>query len=154
MPDRVEALLRLVPEEGLDWTPASWEAVPGEMLSVRGQICHLRDIEAEGYHLRIRRMLDETEPDLASLDSYALAEARDYHAAGIGEAMGAFRAARQITLDQLAGLTVGQLDRPGTFAEYGPITLRGLVHLLASHDAQHLACLYWLLAKMSGATIR
>lgn len=154
MPEQVEALLRLVPEGRLDWMPDSWEAVPGEMFSVLGQVCHLRDIEVEGYHLRIRRMLSETKPDLESLDSYALAESGDYHAADAGGAMAAFRAARQITLEHLAGLSAAQLDRPGTFAEYGPITLRGLIHLLASHDAQHLACLHWLLAKMSGATIR
>ena len=154
LPDQVEALLRLVPAARLDWTPASWEAVPGESFSVRGQVCHLRDIEVEGYHLRIRRMLEEEEPDLASLDSYALADARGYSAADVGEALAAFRAARAETLDLLAGLTEAQLDRAGTFAEYGPLTLRGLIHLLASHDAQHLACLHWLLAKMSAAAIR
>ncbi|HET6330882.1 MAG TPA: DinB family protein [Holophagaceae bacterium] len=154
MPDQVEALLRLVPEGRLDWSPDSWEAVPGGMFSVLGQVCHLRDIEVEGYHVRLKRMLTEAAPDLESLDSYALAETRGYHAADIGEAMSAFRAARQITLEQLAGLDAAQLDCPGTFAEYGPITLRGLIHLLASHDAQHLACLHWLLAKMSGAAIR
>ena len=39
--------------------------------------------------------------------------------------------------------------RPATFAEYGDVTLRGLAHILRSHDLQHLACLHWLLAKMA-----
>ena len=154
MPDQVEALLGLMPEGGLDWTPESWDAVPGEMFSARGQLCHLRDIEAEGYHLRIRRMLDETEPDLESLDSYELAEVRRYGSADAGEALAAFRAAREATLEMLARATDGQLDREGTFAEYGRLTLRGLVHLLCSHDAQHLACLHWLLARQSAVLSR
>ena len=151
MPDQVEALLRLVPEARLDWTPESWEAMPGERFSARGQVCHLRDIEVEGYHIRIRRMLEEDEPDLASLDSYALAEAKRYEANDADEALAAFRAAREITLEMLAKASSAQLDREGTFAEYGRLSLRGLVHLLCSHDAQHLACLHWLLAKMSAA---
>lgn len=151
MPDQVEALLRLVPEGGLDWTPDSWEAVPGESFSVRGQLCHLRDIEVDGYHLRIRRMVEEDRPDLASLDSYALAEARNYGREDAGEALAAFRAARNTTLEALAGISDAQLDREGAFAEYGRLSLRGLIHLLASHDAQHLACLHWLLAKQSAA---
>jgi hypothetical protein len=28
------------------------------------------------------------------------------------------------------------------------VTLRGLAHILRSHDLQHLACLHWLMAKM------
>ena len=151
MPDRVEAVMRSVPASRLDWTPASWEAVPGEMFSARGQICHLRDIEVLGYHRRIQRLRDEAEPDLDSLDSYELGERLDYEAADADAAMRDFRAARQATLDLLAPLTEAQLERAGTFAEYGRLSLRGLVHLLASHDAQHLACLHWLLAKMSAA---
>jgi hypothetical protein len=149
MPGQVEALLRLVPARGLDWMPESWEAVPGEAFPVRGQICHLRDIEVEGYHLRFRRMLEEDDPDLAPLDSYALAETRHYGREDADEALAAFRAARQTTLELLESVTEAQLEREGVFAEYGRLTLRGLVHLLCSHDAQHLACLHWLLAKQS-----
>ena len=45
-------------------------------------------------------------------------------------------------------LTEAQLARTGTFAEYGALTLRGLLHYLRSHDQQHLACVHWLLGKM------
>ena len=150
MPDQVEALVRLLPEVRLSWTPESWEAVPGERFSARGQVCHLRDIEIEGYHLRIRRMLEEVEPELASLEGYALAERYRYEAADVQEALAHFRAARAATLDLIGPLAAAQLDRMGAFAEYGRLSLRGLIHLLASHDTQHLACLHWLLAKESG----
>ena len=151
MPDRVETLLRSVPPARLDWTPASWDAVPGEMFSARGQVCHLRDIEALGYHRRIRRMAEEAGPDLESLDSYDLAGRLDYGSVDAGAALEAFRSARTKTLAQLDELKEDQLTREGTFAEYGRLSLQGLVHLLASHDAQHLACLHWLIAKMSAA---
>jgi len=41
-----------------------------------------------------------------------------------------------------------QLSRPATFEGHGAITVQGLVHVLCSHDLQHLACMEWLLAKM------
>jgi hypothetical protein len=67
------------------------------------------------------------------------------------EALGAFRAARVATMRLLEGLTTAQLSRRGTFAEYGPLTLRSLVHYLASHAHQHLACMDWLLGQMDAA---
>ena len=39
--------------------------------------------------------------------------------------------------------------RRATFAEYGEVSLRGLAHILRSHDLQHLACLHWLMAKLA-----
>ncbi|MEO6327036.1 MAG: DinB family protein, partial [Thermoanaerobaculia bacterium] len=63
-------------------------------------------------------------------------------------ALADFRAARSITLGLVRGLTEAQLERHGTFAEYGSLTLRSLLHYLASHDRQHLACMEWLLGKI------
>ena len=148
MPDRLEAAFRLVPEDRRAWTPASWEGIPGERLSPLGQVCHVRDIELEGYQVRFDRMLREDGPSLASLDSYELASRRNYDGADPEEALRAFRAARTTTLGMLEGVTAAQLDRRGTFAEYGPLTLQSLIHYLASHDHQHLACMDWLLGKV------
>jgi len=39
--------------------------------------------------------------------------------------------------------------RVAFFAEHGAITVRSLVHLLASHDQQHLAGLQWLLGRIA-----
>ena len=148
MPDRLEAAFRMVPEGRRNWTPASWDGIPGERFSPLGQVCHVRDIERDGYHVRIDRMLHENGPSLASLDSYELASLRNYDGADPEEALGAFRVARAATLRVLEGVTAEQLERRGTFAEYGPLTLRSLVHYLASHDQQHLACMDWLLGKL------
>lgn len=148
MPDRLEAAFALVPEGFRNWTPASWEGIPGERFAPLGQVCHVRDIEIQGYRVRIARMLAEENPSLESLDSYALANGGSYDAADPRDALEAFRAARAATLELLRGVTAEQLARRGTFGEYGPLTLRSLVHYLVSHDHQHLACMDWLLGKM------
>jgi hypothetical protein len=155
MPDRLEAAFRLVPEDRRTWTPASWEGIPGERFSPLGQVCHVRDIERLGYHVRIARMLTADGPSLASLDSDELAARLAYDAADPQEALDAFREARASTLRLLGSVTTDQLQRRGTFAEYGPLTLQSLVHYLASHDHQHLACMDWLLGKLHAeATVR
>lgn len=151
MPDRVEALFALVPASARQWTPASWEGIPGERFSATGQVCHLSDIETHGYHERLARMVNEDHPDLISLDSYALGEAGEYDSADPVAALTAFRTARARTVEILTALTDADLDRRGTFGEYGAVSLRSVVHYLASHDAQHLACLEWLLGQIHAA---
>lgn len=148
MPDRLERVFRLVPVESRAFTPASWEGIPGERFSPVGQICHVRDIERDGYRVRIARMLSEESPALVSLDSYELARDRGYDDADPEAALDAFRSAREETLRILGNVTQEQLGRRGTFGEYGPLTLRSLVHYLASHDSSHLACMDWLLGQI------
>lgn len=149
MPDEIEALIRRVPAERLDWKPETWDGIPGERFSALEQACHLRDIEIDGYHLRFGRTLTEALPDLASIDSYALAERRDYGADDALRALVAFRNAREETVAMLEKLSEAEWRRRATFAEYGEVSLRGLAHILRSHDLQHLACLHWLMAKMA-----
>jgi hypothetical protein len=151
MPDEIEALFRRVPADKLDWTPATWEGIPGERFTALGQACHLRDIEIDGYHVRFGRTLREELPDLVSIDSYALAAARNYSADRLEDALAEFRKARVETVAMLERARDAEWGRRATFAEYGEVSLRGLAHILRSHDLQHLACLHWLLAKMASA---
>jgi hypothetical protein len=149
MPDELERALRVVPADRRRWTPASWGGAPGETFSALGHICHLRDIEVDGYHVRVQRLLDETRPSLVSLDGYQIARDRGYDSADAGEALSAFRKARARTVERLRGLSDAQLARSGDFAEYGDLTLRALVHYLRSHDVQHLAGIHWLAGKIA-----
>jgi hypothetical protein len=149
MPVQLERLVRSVPLEHLRWQPEDSGGAPGETFSALGHVCHLRDIEADGYHVRVRRMLEEERPSLVSIDGYELARERRYEEADLEDALAAFRAARGRTLDTLRALTDDQLDRAGTFAEYGALTLRALLHYLRSHDQQHLAGLHWLLGRVA-----
>lgn len=75
-PDQLEKLFSTVPEKYIDWAPASWEGIPSESFTPVGQLCHIRDIEIDGYHVRLRRLLQDTDPTLPSLDSYPLAKQR------------------------------------------------------------------------------
>jgi hypothetical protein len=154
MPRELERALALVPHDRLGFRPASWDGCPSEHFSALEQVCHLRDIEQDGYHVRIRRMLDEQDPDLVSIDSYALADERRYAAAKMDAALNAFRAARAATLQMLLAVTDTQWERTGTFAEYGRLTLRALVHYLRSHDQQHLAGVQWLAGRIASTGAR
>ena len=149
MPDEIAGLIAQVPAAKLAWVPPTWEGIPGERFTALGQACHLRDIEIDGYHVRFGRTLREDRPDLVSIDSYELARERNYEADNAEAALIAFRKARRETLAMLQTVRTGDWDRKATFAEYGEVTLRGLAHILRSHDLQHLACLHWLLAKMA-----
>lgn len=146
-PAQLEAHFAAFPPALRHWTPPSWDGVPSEAFTAIEQVCHVRDIEMEGYHLRIRRTLQEDSPLLPSLDSEALAHERHYSASDPAAALADFRAARQATLDMLANVTPAQLERRAVFEGYGPVNLRGIVHFLCSHDQQHLAGLQWLLGK-------
>ncbi|MFI4967487.1 MAG: DinB family protein [Gammaproteobacteria bacterium] len=152
-PGEFESFLRLVPSAAWDWKPADWGGCPGETFSLREHICHLRDIETEGYRLRLQRTRDESVPNLTALDGYDLAEQRGYGRQDPFEALAAFRTARAETLAMIEGFTAADLAREATFAEYGAVTLRGLVHFLSAHDRQHVACLHWLLGKLPTDTL-
>ena len=148
MPDETAGLIAQVPAEKLAWVPPTWEGIPGERFTALGQACHLRDIERDGYHVRFGRTLREERPDLASIDSYELAQQQNYEADDVQAALNAFRKARRETVAMLQTVRQDDWSRTATFAEYGEVTLGGLAHILRSHDLQHLACLHWLLAKM------
>jgi len=148
-PDQLEALFHAFPHDRTHWVPGSWEGCPSETFTALEQICHVRDIEVDGYHLRFSRMLSETSPALASIDSDALAKERGYAAATPAQVFESFRAARQETVALLRTLSDDQLARSGTFDGYGSLTLRALIHYLSSHDQQHLAGLQWLLGKVA-----
>ncbi|HEV7608962.1 MAG TPA: DinB family protein [Steroidobacteraceae bacterium] len=151
-PRELEKHYAAFPAEFVHWAPPSWEGVPSEQFTAIEQICHVRDIEIEGYQVRFQRTLAEQSPRLPSIDSEAVAKQRDYGRADAPTVFAAFRAARAQTLGLLRGLDAAQLERPAVFEGYGPVTLRGLVHYLCSHDQQHLAGLQWLLGKIDAAS--
>lgn len=148
-PRLLEMHYAAIPNELKQWKPPSWAGIPSEHYTALEQICHVRDIEIEGYHVRFRRTLDETHPFLPGVDGDALAIERSYASAEASAVFAAFREARAQTLDLLARLTPQQLARTADFEDYGAVTLRSLAHYLCSHDQQHLAGLQWLLGKMA-----
>ncbi|MEX0733286.1 MAG: DinB family protein [Steroidobacteraceae bacterium] len=150
-PVQLEAHFNLFAKSRWNWTPQSWEGVPSEPLTASEQVCHIRDIEIEGYQVRFQRTLVETEPILASLDTERLAKERQYANSDPIQALAVFREARVKTVDLLSGLGDAQLRRRAIFEGYGSVSLAGLMNYLCSHDQQHLAGLQWLLGKIAGS---
>jgi hypothetical protein len=77
-PGRLHRIYRAVPAAYRNWAPSSWDGIPSEQFTALEQICHVRDIEIDGYHERLRRMLETESPRLESIDSYAVAKQRGY----------------------------------------------------------------------------
>jgi DinB superfamily len=150
-PKQLEAHYAAIPSVYKHWAPASWDGVPSEPFTAVEQICHVRDIEIEGYHVRIQRTLSEHCPTLESIDSIAVTQQRPYAQANEAQVFASFSAARQKTLGVIAGLNEDQYQRTAVFEGYGPLTLRSLLHYLCSHDQQHLAGLQWLLGKIEAS---
>ncbi len=150
-PEQLETHYAAIPAEFKHWAPPSWEGLPSEPFTAIGHVCHVRDIEVDGYHVRFHRTLNEINPTLVSIDGEALAEERSYATSSASEAFAGFREARARTVRLLSGLTPEQLMRPAVFEDYGPLTLRSLAHYLCSHDQQHLAGLQWLLGKIESS---
>lgn len=150
-PQQLESHYAAIPAQFKSWAPVSWEGIPSEPFTPIQQICHVRDIELDGYHVRFQRTLNELNPTLGSLDSETLARERSYATASAEEAFIEFRTARTRTIELISGLSPEQLARTAIFEGYGAVSLRSLVHYLCSHDQQHLAGLQWLLGKIEAS---
>ena len=148
-PQRLERCFAAYPESLLDWRPVSWEGIPSERLTAVEQLCHIRDIERDGYHLRFKRVLEEDSPVLPDIPGEQLAVDRQYSTANVETVLRDFRAARGETISLISALSADDFQRKAIF-EGQPTTLEGLIHFLCSHDHQHLAGLHWLLAKREG----
>jgi DinB superfamily len=152
-PMQLEAHYSAIPSEFRHWAPQSWDGVPSEPFTAVEQICHVRDTEIDGYHVRFQRTLHEFKPMLASIDGEALAKESSYATSDSGAVFAAFRDARTKTVALIAGLTSEQLNRKAELEGYGPLSLRSLIHYLCSHDQQHLAGLQWLLGKIEASRV-
>jgi len=130
MPGRVEEILAQI--EDVRARPAG-----GEFCAVE-HVCHLRDIEAEGYNVRIEQLLGEDAPLLRDLDGAALARDRRYIDQDPATALRDFAAARARSVELLRGADDAALAREGMFENTGPVTLARLVEMMREHDRGHL----------------
>lgn len=113
------------------------ERPAAEEFSLVEQICHLRDIEAEGYTLRIGRILDEDHPQLPDLDGSRLAIERDYQSQDAAVALTEFSTARIANVERLRGLSEVQWERAGELEGTGRVTVAQLVQMMHEHDSVH-----------------
>jgi len=131
-PQKISELL-----EGLTHNQLTNKPTPEEFSFVE-HVCHLRDIEREGYAVRIRRLLEEEHAQLKDIDGTRLAIERDYNAQNIGESLQSFAEARRDNILLLKGRAEDQLSRKAELEGVGEITLRRLVEMMYEHDESHL----------------
>ncbi len=110
-----------------------------EDFSALENICHLRDIEIEGYGERIVRILEEDNPSLPDLNGARLAIERDYNNQNAKAALAAFNDARSRNLGLLKDLTPEQIARAATLEGVGVINLEKLIDMMVEHDQAHVA---------------
>ena len=130
MPAFVAAAIETASAEELVFRPGEDE------FSLTEQACHLRDLEREGYLVRVRRILGEDVPKLEPFDGAAVARSRDYLSQNARSAVREFALARRELLALIANLQEKDLAREATF-EGKRITLADLVAMIADHDRGH-----------------
>lgn len=109
-----------------------------EEFSAAEHVCHLRDIDTEGYSVRIQRMLAELNPQLEDVEGARLAAERDYNSEDIVTAWRSFAEIRKQIVATLRGLDQVELNRTGVLVGVGQITVSELVSMMQEHDASHL----------------
>jgi hypothetical protein len=115
--------------------------------SLLEHVCHLRDIDGDGYRVRLERMLNEERPSLVDLDGDALAKEHDYQSQDLLEALSAFTATRREIAARLAKVTPDERQRTGLMAGR-EITIEGLADAMLAHDSEHLDQLHDLCAEL------
>jgi len=123
--------------DGLTVEDLAWKPSPAEF-SILENVCHLRDIEEEGYLVRVRMLRAEAHPLLPDIDGDRLAVERRYNEQPLQPAYDRFVRARKFATKAVADATDADLARPGTLEKAGPVTLGSLLEMMRGHDAEHL----------------
>jgi len=108
----------------------------GEEFSLGGHACHLRDLEREGYRVRLDRMLAEDCPALQGFDGAAIAKERDYASQDGRAAARDFARERSQLVARFASLPAEAYARTATFGDRR-IMLCDLVAMMVEHDRGH-----------------
>ena len=131
-PERLRALLLRV-------DPAAWPAKPApDAFSLRENVHHLRDIDAEGFLRRLARVLSENDPELPGVDGGRLAAERRYNDQPHDDALEELTKRRTEAISRLKTLDGAQWLRTGRMAGVGTIDVERLLELWRGHDREHL----------------
>jgi hypothetical protein len=132
-PQHVASLISGFDRDALRFRPAA------DAFSALEVICHLRDVEREGYTIRVSRILEEDNPQLDGIDGGKLAVDRDYQSQDPDTALKAFETARRTSLQILRDASPAELERQCSLESFTGLTLAGLADQMRVHDAGHLA---------------
>jgi hypothetical protein len=115
---------------------AAWKP-DGTQFSWVEQVCHVRDVEREGYYFRIARILEEEWPLFGDINGTKLAIERKYYAQSPALALQTYRTFRDTNVARLRQASPVEFDRRGTFGGAEGFPLRQSVGWMAEHDADH-----------------
>src|SRR5215213_7568551 len=139
---------RIIEQITAEVGPGNLDRRPSEKeWSIVEHVCHLRDIEVEGYVVRIGRIIKENAPSLEDIEGDQLAEERDYIHHDITAALADFIEARRKNILSGEDLSEAQRSRKGMFGNTGLVTLDDLLLMMHNHDQEHLK----ELARLRGA---
>lgn len=130
-PDRVRALIEGRSDDDLSFKPAP------DAFSLRENVLHLRDIDVEGYEVRIAGLLAEHGlREFPDIDGAALARERNYNVQSVAAALEDFAASRARSIARLReSADLERYGRVGTRA----VSLETLLMDWVRHDSEHLA---------------
>ena len=139
-----------------DFLTASFAALSRSQLSARGpnnafapieQVWHLADLEKEGFHQRVTRLLHEDYPMLSDFDGTQAANDKNYLSKELRVGLAQFQHYRQLNLQLFAQLSESQWRRRGTLDGFGEVSLCDMPGFLFQHDNAHkqeiVAWQYW-----------
>jgi hypothetical protein len=144
-PESIRQLTAAFAGQELRWKPGVNE------FSALEQVCHLRDLEREGYAERIKKLLTENQPSLPDFDGARMARERDYNKQDFESALQAFALARAENVRVMKSLSPDELNRSGLLDGVGAITLGKLLLLMSEHDQSHHKELSELRERMPGS---
>ncbi len=129
-PAAIDALCRQYAQPVLECQPGAGE------WSVRDVICHLRDYAAEEDRLRLRRIVEESNPFLSgNYDPWG--NAHRYAEVPVSQALADLAQRREELVTWLKGLPDEAWARPARHAIFGPTTFKEMVKFIIDHDRTH-----------------
>lgn len=145
-----ERVVRL--RDGLESCELKVRARDGSFSFVE-HVCHMLDVEREGYGSRIEKILSEDLPPLPDIDGASLARERLYNERQFDESLKLFSEARTWNAFILKGVADEQFERRGELEGVGEITLERLVSMMYEHDRTHLEDLRVLREQLIGRRV-
>jgi FMN phosphatase YigB (HAD superfamily) len=120
-------------------TPEAWVQRPaaGEW-SVIEILCHLVDMDIEVNLPRLRKVLQETNPFVAGMDTDAWADSRQYIQRDCMQSLQDFVTARLELIAFLVSLSPDDWQRQARHAVFGPTCLHEMAIFAAGHDRLHV----------------
>ena len=143
IPDAVRGLVA-----GVDDETARMRPEPGEWAMVE-VVAHMADVDERAV-VRVKRMLDEDDPELAPFDQDQLAVDSRYIDRRLVDEVQRLADSRRAHLELLDELTEDEWQRTGRHGEHGRMTVQDYESHCAAEDVDHLAQLARTRAAVTG----